>query len=213
MAEAVVNQDTEIITKGPGVVNQASSLVSQVQRMYSQPAFQRSLPTMVALIVGIVGIAAYLYMQKPNRTTLYAGLPESEKSLVLDALKNAGVDVSMDPVTGEVLVPVVDYHSARMTLAAQGLPHHQAPAMTSSINSKSSRSVEAAKLKQTQEMELARLNMRLSWYGCVHLAIPEKRCLCVTLRSQQHRCFCTGARPRPAVVRLRPLYTSLIFSS
>ena len=42
MAEAVVNQDTEIMAKGPGVFNQAGSLVSQVQRMYSQPAFQRS---------------------------------------------------------------------------------------------------------------------------------------------------------------------------
>ena len=44
MAEAVVNQDTEIMAKGPGVFTQAGSLVSQVQRMYSQPAFQRSLP-------------------------------------------------------------------------------------------------------------------------------------------------------------------------
>ena len=78
MAETVVNQDTEIIAKGPSVFKQAGSLVSQVQRVYSQPAFQRSLPTMVAMIVGVVGLAAYLYMQKPNRTTLYAGLPESE---------------------------------------------------------------------------------------------------------------------------------------
>ena len=70
MAEAVVNQDTEIIEKGPGVVNQAGSLVSKIQRIYSQPAFQRSLPTMVALIVGIVGLAAYVSRQKPVRTTL-----------------------------------------------------------------------------------------------------------------------------------------------
>ena len=58
MAETVVNQDTEIIANGPGVFKQAGSLVSQVQRMYSQPAFQRSLPTLVAVIVGIVGLAA-----------------------------------------------------------------------------------------------------------------------------------------------------------
>ena len=178
MAEAVVNQDTEIIAKGPGVFTQAGSLVSQVQRMYSQPAFQRSLPTMVAVIVGIVGLAAYMYMQKPDRTTLYAGLPESEKSLVLDSLKNAGVDVTMDPVTGEVLVPVVDYHSARMTLAAQGLPSSSGTGYDEldSIQMGSSRSVEAAKLKQTQEMELARsiseIDMVLS--ARVHLAIPEK---------------------------------------
>ena len=50
MADAVGNQDTEIMAKGSGVFNQAGSLVSQVQRMYSQPAFQRSLPTMVQLL-------------------------------------------------------------------------------------------------------------------------------------------------------------------
>ena len=46
MAEAVVNQDTEIVTKGPGVFNQASSLVSQVQRMYSPVSYTHlTLPT------------------------------------------------------------------------------------------------------------------------------------------------------------------------
>ena len=153
-------------------------MVSQVQRIYSQPAFQRSLPTMIAVIVGIVGLAAYAYMQKPNLTTLYAGLPESEKAMVLESLKNAGVDVSMDPVTGEVLVPVIDYHNARMTLAAQGLPSSSGTGYDEldSIQMGSSRSVEAAKLKQTQEMELARsiseIDMVLS--ARVHLAIPEK---------------------------------------
>ena len=178
MAEAVVNQDTEIMAKEPGVFNQAGSLVSQVQRIYAQPAFQRSLPTMIAVIFGIVGLAAYLYMQKPSLTTLYAGLPESEKAMVLESLKNAGVDVSMDPVTGEVLVPVVDYHNARMTLAAQGLPSSSGTGydQLDSIQMGSSRSVEAAKLKQTQEMELARsiseIDMVMS--ARVHLAIPEK---------------------------------------
>ena len=178
MAEAVVNQDTGIMAKEPNVFNQAGSLVSQVQRIYSQPAFQRSLPTMIAVIVGIVGLAAYAYMQKPNLTTLYAGLPESEKAMVLESLKNAGVDVSMDPVTGEVLVPVIDYHNARMTLAAQGLPSSSGTGYDEldSIQMGSSRSVEAAKLKQTQEMELARsiseIDMVLS--ARVHLAIPEK---------------------------------------
>ena len=48
----------------------------------------------------------YLWAQQPIRTTLYAGLPEAEKSRVIDALKNSGVDVSLDPVTGDVLVPM-----------------------------------------------------------------------------------------------------------
>jgi flagellar M-ring protein FliF len=178
MAEAVVNKDTELMASGPNVFNQAGSLVSQVSRIYSQPAFQRSLPTVVAVAVILIGLVAYVIMQQPARTTLYAGLPEAEKSQVMDALKNSGVNVTMDPVTGEVLVPVADYHSSRMTLAAQGLPSSVANGydQLDSIQMGASRSVEAARLKQTQEMELARSisEIDLIISARVHLAIPEK---------------------------------------
>ncbi|MDB3879902.1 flagellar basal-body MS-ring/collar protein FliF [Alphaproteobacteria bacterium] len=178
MADAVVNQNSEMVSNESGVFKQAGSLVSQVSRMYSQPAFQRSLPTFVALAVAVVGLGAYLWFQQPSRTTLYAGLPEAEKSRVLDALTNAGVSVTLDPVTGDVLVPTQNYHSSRMTLAAQGLPATAATGyeQLDSIQMGSSRSVEAARLKQSQELELARsiseIDMVLS--ARVHLALPDK---------------------------------------
>ncbi|MDC0650397.1 flagellar basal-body MS-ring/collar protein FliF [Alphaproteobacteria bacterium] len=178
MADAVVNQNSEMVSNEPGVFAQAGSLVSQVSRMYNQPAFQRSLPTFVALAVAVVGLGAYLWFQQPSRTTLYAGLPEAEKSRVLDALTNAGVNVTLDPVTGDVLVPTQNYHSSRMTLAAQGLPATAATGyeQLDSIQMGSSRSVEAARLKQSQELELARsiseIDMVLS--ARVHLALPDK---------------------------------------
>ena len=178
MADAVVNQNSEMVSNESGVLKQAGSLVSQVSRMYSQPAFQRSLPTFVALAVAVVGLGAYLWFQQPSRTTLYAGLPEAEKSRVLEALTNAGVSVTLDPVTGDVLVPTQNYHSSRMTLAAQGLPATAATGyeQLDSIQMGSSRSVEAARLKQSQELELARsiseIDMVLS--ARVHLALPDK---------------------------------------
>ena len=178
MADAVVNQNSEMVSNESGVFKQAGSLVSQVSRMYSQPAFQRSLPTFVALAVAVVGLGAYLWFQQPSRTTLYAGLPEAEKSRVLEALTNAGVSVTLDPVTGDVLVPTQNYHSSRMTLAAQGLPATAATGyeQLDSIQMGSSRSVEAARLKQSQEIELARsiseIDMVLS--ARVHLALPDK---------------------------------------
>ena len=178
MADAVVNQNSEMVSNESGVFKQAGSLVSQVSRMYSQPAFQRSLPTFVALAVAVVGLGAYLWFQHPSRTTLYAGLPEAEKSRVLEALTNSGVSVTLDPVTGDVLVPTQNYHSSRMTLAAQGLPATAATGyeQLDSIQMGSSRSVEAARLKQSQELELARsiseIDMVLS--ARVHLALPDK---------------------------------------
>ena len=178
MADAVANQNSEMVSGDTGVFQQAGSLVSQVSRIYNQPAFQRSLPTFIALAVAVIGLGAYLWMQQPARTTLYAGLPEAEKSRVLDALRNSGVNVTLDPVTGDVLVPTETYHSSRMTLAAQGLP---ASARTGyeqldSIQMGSSRSVEAAKLKQSQEMELARSisEIDLVISSRVHLALPDK---------------------------------------
>ena len=178
MAEAVVTQNNEIVSNETGVLKQAGTLVTQVRKMYSQPAFQRSLPTIVAIVVVVFGLGFYLWAQQPTRTTLYAGLPESEKSRVIDALKNSGVDVSLDPVTGEVLVPNGSYHSSRMTLAAQGLPASAASGyeQLDSIQLGSSRSVEAARLKQSQEVELARsiseIDMVMS--ARVHLALPDK---------------------------------------
>ncbi|MDC1118062.1 flagellar basal-body MS-ring/collar protein FliF [Alphaproteobacteria bacterium] len=178
MADAVANQNSEMVSNESGVLKQAGFLVSQVSRMYGQPAFQRSLPTFVALAVAVVGLGAYLWFQEPSRTTLYAGLPEAEKSRVLEALTNSGVSVTLDPVTGDVLVPTQNYHSSRMTLAAQGLPATAATGyeQLDSIQMGSSRSVEAARLKQSQELELARsiseIDMVLS--ARVHLALPDK---------------------------------------
>jgi flagellar M-ring protein FliF len=178
MADAVVNQNSEMVSNDTGVFQQAGSLVSQVSRIYNQPAFQRSLPTFIALAVAVIGLGAYLWMQQPSRTTLYAGLPEAEKSRVLDALRNSGVSVTLDPVTGDVLVPTEDYHSSRMTLAAQGLPASAGTGyeQLDSIQLGSSRSVEAAKLKQSQEMELARSisEIDLVISSRVHLALPDK---------------------------------------
>ena len=178
MADAVVNQNSEMVSNDSGVFQQAGSLVSQVRRIYNQPAFQRSLPTFVALAVAVIGLGAYLWMQQPILTTLYAGLPEAEKSRVLDALRNSGVKVRLDPVTGDVLVPTENYHSSRMTLAAQGLPASAATGyeQLDSIQMGSSRSVEAARLKQSQEMELARSisEIDLVISARVHLALPDK---------------------------------------
>ena len=178
MADAVVNQNREMVSNESGVFAQAGSLASQVSRVYNQPAFQRSLPTFVALAVAVVGLGAYLWFQQPSRTTLYAGLPEAEKSRVLEALTNSGVSVTLDPVTGDVLVPTANYHSSRMTLAAQGLPATAATGyeQLDSIQMGSSRSVEAARLKQSQELELARSISEIDMVinARVHLALPDK---------------------------------------
>ena len=176
MAELAV--DNAQGSSGRGFMPEAGSLMAQAKELWNSPAFRRSLPTIVAVVVTLMGLMAYFVMQQPSRTTLYASLPEAEKSRVLEALQNAGVDVALDPTTGDVMVPSSDYHSSRMTLAAQGLPTVVPNGYENldAIQMGSSRSVEAMRLKQTQELELARSIAEIDNVvsARVHLAIPEK---------------------------------------
>ena len=160
------------------VVAQGGGILSNVKRLTSDPSFQRSFPTIIAVVVAVLGLVIYLTMQQPSLTPLYASLPEAEKARVLEALKNAGYDVSIDPSTGDVLVPSNDYHQSRMTLAAQGLPSSVPDGYSAlaDIPIGSSRSVENIRLKQSQEIELARSvgEIQSVVAARVHLAIPEK---------------------------------------
>ena len=160
------------------VIEQRNGILSNVRRLTSDPSFKKSFPTIIAVSVLALGLIIYMLLQQPSLTPLYASLPEAEKARVVEALKNAGYNVSIDPSTGDVLVPTGDYHKSRMTLAAQGLPS-SVPDGYSAIGDipiGSSRSVENIRLKQSQEIELARSVGEIQGVVAarVHLAIPEK---------------------------------------
>ena len=178
MAEATATTPTAVTVERTGFFSQLANFSGQMRDVSQQPAFRRALPTIVAVGVILFGMIAYFFMQQPALTTLYASLPENEKSKIVDALKNQGVTVVLDPTTGDVLVPASDYHSARISLAAQGLPT-VVPAgyeNLDSIQMGSSRSVESMKLKQAQELELARSIAEIEHVlsARVHLALPER---------------------------------------
>lgn len=152
MAEAT---GTELTNTNTGILSKISGIFSNVKKMRSDPAVQKSVPLAFGIIVTFIGIIAFYLMQKPEMTTLFSSLPENEKSAVFDALKQNGVSVSLNSATGEVIVPVDDYHNAKMLLASQGLPS-SVPDGYSSLNDMpmgTSRSVEAVKIKQTLESE------------------------------------------------------------
>lgn len=163
---------------GSVAVAGGSGLLSNIRRMTSDPSVKRSMPAIIAVIAVLAGIVVYMIIQKPAVTSLYASLPEAEKARVVEALRNGGVDVTLDPSTGDVLVPTTDYHSARMMLAAQGLPESVPDGYASigDIPMGASRSVESVKIKQSQEIELARSIGEIDGVVAarVHLALPEK---------------------------------------
>ena len=178
MAEATTGNNLAGLDQGTGIMSRVSSTFSNVRRMSADPAVQKSIPLVFGVIVAFIGIIVFFTMQKPNMTTLFASLPESEKSAVIQTLKQNGVDVSLNPSTGEVVVPLDAYHQARMLLAAEGLPASVPDGYQSlgDMPMGTSRSVEAIKIKQSLEAELARSVNFISGISSarVHLAIPEK---------------------------------------
>ena len=143
-----------------------------------RPGFRRAFPTLLASITAVAALVLYWGMQKPELTTLYSSLPASEKSRVLTSLKDMGVEVELDPVTGDILVPMDAYHQARISLAAQGIPEQAIDSNSDLANLPIgvSRSVEGVTIRRAQELELAKSIVEISSVKSarVHLAIPEK---------------------------------------
>ena len=178
MAEATTGNNLSGLSQNTGIVSRISTSISNVRKITSDPAVQKSVPLIFGVIVAFIGLIVFFTMQKSDMTTLFASLPESEKAAVIQTLKQNGVDVSLNPTTGEVIVPVADYHESRMLLAGEGLPSSVPDGYDTlgDMPMGTSRSVEAVKIKQSLEAELARSINHISGVSSarVHLAIPEK---------------------------------------
>jgi len=161
-----------------GVMQRVSYAMGELRSFYMQPAVQRAFPVIAAALLVVLGLILYIVLQSPQRTTLFASLPEAEKAAVLDVLRNNGTDVQIDPVTGDITVPTGDFYNSRMSLAAQGLPQSMPDgySVLTDMPMGTSRSVESMRLKQSQEVELARSinEIDVVLASRVHLAIPER---------------------------------------
>jgi flagellar M-ring protein FliF len=178
MAEVTTGNNLSGLNQSTGIVSRISTSISNVRKITSDPAVQKSIPLIFGVIVAFIGLIVFFTMQKSDMTTLFASLPESEKASVIQTLKQNGIDVSLNPTTGEVVVPVAEYHESRMLLAGEGLPS-SVPNGYDTLGDMpmgTSRSVEAVKIKQSLEAELSRSINHISGVTSarVHLAIPEK---------------------------------------
>ena len=170
--------EAPLVTQRTGFLATSNNAIARIREAIDQPGFRRAFPTLLATLTAVAAIVLYWGMQKADMTTLYSSLSESEKSRVLNSLKNMGVDVQLDPATGEILVPTSEYHQSRISLAAQGLPEFAGSEMNNLDNLPLgiSRSVEGVRLRQVQEAELAKSITEISSVKAsrVHLALPEK---------------------------------------
>src|SRR6056297_4262638 len=141
-----------------GIGPRLQSALSRMGGITSDPGLRRAAPAIAATLAAGLGIMAYMMLAPSDRSTLLMGLTEPEKAAALSLLSGAGLPAQLDPASGALTVPTADYHRARMMLAAEGLPTGGAEGISvlNDMPMGTSRSVEDARLRRMQEMDLAR---------------------------------------------------------
>ncbi|WP_374526300.1 flagellar basal-body MS-ring/collar protein FliF [Sphingopyxis sp.] len=129
-----------------------------VQQFVRQPAVQRALPMIATTTaIGIAALAWFMTQSAPQ-AQLFAGLDDSDKSAVADALQSQGIAHTIDPTTGALTVDADKLYQARIALAGQGLPK-AAPSgdsLIASLPMGSSRAIEGETLRSAREADLSR---------------------------------------------------------
>jgi len=124
MAEATTVMDPAAAGQGDEPTTQVSTIPTNgpmaiLYRVTGGQSLRQVLPAVAGIIVALVAIGFFVVSQQPERTTLYASLPEAEKARVIDALKNAGVDVALEPTTGDVIVPVSEFQPVQWLISCR----------------------------------------------------------------------------------------------
>ena len=140
----------------------------------------RQIGLMIGLAASVaVGVTVVLWSWTPNYGVLYGSLAEQDVSTVLDALRQSGVKAKLDESSGAILVPAQDIHSARIKMAAMGLPKGISAGFDE-LDKKNtfgiSQFMEKARYQRALEIELARTVQSLSSVQSarVHLAVPRQ---------------------------------------
>jgi flagellar M-ring protein FliF len=129
-----------------------------VQQFVRQPAIQRALPMIATTTaIGIAALAYFMTTAAPQ-TPLFAGLDDSDKAAVADALQSQGIAHTIDPTTGALTVDADKLYQARIALAGQGLPKAQpsGDSLIASLPMGSSRAIEGETLRSAREADLSR---------------------------------------------------------
>ena len=162
-----------------------ASNAQKLNSLLRDPAVRRTLPMILLGTVIVAGFLMYNMFRQPAYTVVLANLSAEDKGAVVQALQSGQIKSRINPSTGQVEVPVEDYHTARIALASAGLPKNTVTGLDGlkDMPVGTSRSVEEARLRQALETELARSILEIKGVEAarVHLATPEKS---VFLRDQ-----------------------------
>ncbi|MFN3748568.1 MAG: flagellar basal-body MS-ring/collar protein FliF [Sphingorhabdus sp.] len=157
--------------------NSFGGRLNGARTLLRQPAVARALPAIAMLGIVALSAAAWMALQKPAQSPLYAGLAETDKAIVAEALQASGISYTLDPASGALSVDADRVHEAKMMLAGQGLPKAQpsGDAMLAALPMGASRAIEEETLRTAREADLARTIEAIEAVKVarVHLALAE----------------------------------------
>ena len=158
----------------------ATGLDGIIRSTIAQPAVRRAIPALIALMTVVLFVLMYSWAQTSPHRTVYPGLTEADRQSAFEALSNADFSARIDTQTGELKVPSLRYHEARLYLASQGLPKSTVTgsigAMSETAAMTTSQFMEQVRYISAIEIELAASVAKISSIESarVHLASPKQ---------------------------------------
>lgn len=177
MADAAV---ATVPAKTDAGAEKASMPWMRVLENLSEMSIVRQLGLLIGVAASVaIGFAAVLWMQEPTYRPLYSGNDGMDMSQVIEVLSSSGIDYSMDPNTGALLVRDTDMSRAKIRLAAEGVKPTDNSVGFEILDREqglgTSQFMEATRYRRGMEGELARTISSLNNVKSarVHLAVPK----------------------------------------
>jgi flagellar M-ring protein FliF len=151
-----------------------------VSEVFSQPLVRKSLPGIMLMFVLLGFLVLYLWINEGDYRAIFPEMMEADRSEAYDLLTSSDVRVRISVQSGNLEVPMDQYHEARMLLAASGLPRSSNSQAFDNFDMESamttSQFMEEAKYVATIENELAKSITRISSIESarVHIAAPRQ---------------------------------------
>jgi len=146
----------------------------------AQMSMLRQLGLLVGLAASVaIGFAVVLWSQQPDYRPLYGSLSGMDANQVVEALSASGIDYTIEPNSGALLVKADDLARARMRLAAAGVAPTDNSVGFEILDREqglgTSQFMEATRYRRGLEGELARTVASLNNVKAarVHLAMPK----------------------------------------
>lgn len=143
-----------------------------------------SIPRQIGLLFGLaisvaIGLSVVLWSRDPSYVPLYSQMNARDASDIVAVLERSGIEYKMDQSHGTLMVPADELQTARMRLAAEGLPRESGGSeemFAGNGTFNSSQFMENARYIKALEAELARTISKFNDIKSarVHLAIPRE---------------------------------------